>query len=91
MWTTIKQIGSQKASGPYGLTALFYKQFWPIVKKEVMDMVQNVFKTGFILNELNHTNIALIPNVENPDMVSFTNLAYFTMQFLSQDYLEDSF
>lgn len=70
VWDVVRQIDSQKAPGPDGLTALFYKQYWPIVKQDVTAMIQNVFRTGFLLNELNHTNIAFIPKVENPNLVS---------------------
>lgn len=65
VWKAVKQIGSRKASGLNGLTALFYKQYWPIVKQDVVDMVQNVFRSEFILSKLNHTNIALIPKVDS--------------------------
>lgn len=33
-------------------------------------MIQNVFRRGFLLREMNHTNIALIPKVENPNLVT---------------------
>lgn len=35
VWATVRQIGARKAPGPDGLSALFYKQFWPTVKTAV--------------------------------------------------------
>ena len=61
-------MGSHKALD--GLIALFYKKFWPIVEGDVVHMVQNVFRMGYILHELNHTNIDLIPKVDSPNLVS---------------------
>lgn len=61
MWEAVKQMGSRNALD--GLTALFYKKFWPIVEEDVVHMVQNVFRMRYILRELNHTNIALIPKL----------------------------
>lgn len=70
IWTAVKQIRTRKVPGPDGLTTLFYKQYWPIVKTEMVAMNQNVFRSGFLLSKLNHTNIALIPKLENPTWVS---------------------
>lgn len=41
------------------------------MKTEMIGMVQNVFRTGFLLKEINHTNITLIPKVENPTLVNY--------------------
>jgi hypothetical protein len=44
--------------------------------------VQNFFRSGFLLKELNHTHLALIPKIENPSKVShfrpisLSNFAY---------------
>lgn len=70
VWATVRQIGSRKATGPDGLSALFYKQFWLTVKTAAIEMVQNVFRTGFLLKEINHTNISLISKVDNPNLVN---------------------
>jgi hypothetical protein len=36
----------------------------------VVDSVQSFFRGGFMLKDFNHTNIALIPKVDNPFKVN---------------------
>lgn len=78
----ISSLGLNKAPGPNGMTGLFYKTYWNIVKHNVVDSVQSFFRGGFMLREFNQTNIALIPKVDNPSQVnhfrpiSLTNLNY---------------
>ncbi|XP_022014977.1 uncharacterized protein LOC110914496 [Helianthus annuus] len=52
----IFSIGIDKAPGPDGYTAAFFKSAWPIV--------------GNLLRELNHTNIVLIPKIPTPSAVT---------------------
>ncbi|XP_022024397.1 uncharacterized protein LOC110924709 [Helianthus annuus] len=59
-------IGSDKAPGPDGFTAGFFKGAWPIVGSEVTKAVIDFFNTGKLLRELNHTLIALIPKSSSP-------------------------
>ncbi|XP_059440565.1 uncharacterized protein LOC132173020 [Corylus avellana] len=82
IFLAISDLGLNKAPGPDGMTGLFYKSYWPIVKVSVVDSVQSFFRGGFILKEFNHTNIALIPKIDNPYLVhhfrpiSLTNFNY---------------
>ena len=75
-------LGLNKAPEPDGMTGLFYKSYWPIVKTSVISSIQSFFKGGFMLKEFNHTNIALIPKKDNPNLVhhfrpiSLTNFNY---------------
>ena len=75
-------LGLNKAPGPNGMTSLFYKSCWPIVKNSVISSVQSFFRGGFLLTKFNHTNIALIPKKDNPNLVhhfrpiSLTNFNY---------------
>nr|GEU89886.1 histidine kinase 3 [Tanacetum cinerariifolium] len=63
-------IESNKSSGPHGYTSEFFKKSWDVVGKEVCLVVQDFFKNGKLLGEINSTLIALIPKVVTPCNVS---------------------
>jgi hypothetical protein len=67
---TIFDMNSQKAPGPDGLPALFYKRYWNIVGPTVIAVVQNFFNSGKLLSELNNTLIVLIPKNKNPSSIN---------------------
>lgn len=66
----VKELGGAKSPGPDGLTASSYQKFWPTVSKSVCSMVKSFFHSGYLLKQLNHTFIALIPKTANPASVS---------------------
>lgn len=70
IFSAISELVLNKAPSPDGMTGLFYKSYCPIVKSSVVLSVQSFFRGGFMLKEFNHTNIALIPKVENPSLVN---------------------
>jgi hypothetical protein len=78
----ITDLGLNKAPSPDGMTWLFYKSYWPIVKVSVVVSIHYFFRGGFWLKEFNHTNIAFIPKIDKPDLVhhfrpiSLTNFNY---------------
>jgi hypothetical protein len=82
IYQTIISLGLNKAPGPDGMTGLFYKTYWNIVKYQVVASVQSFFRGGYMLKEFNHTNIALIPKIDNPSQmnhfrpISLTNFNY---------------
>jgi hypothetical protein len=82
IFLAITNLGLNKALGPDGMTCLFHNSYWPTVKSSVICSVQLFFRGGFMLKEFNHTNIALIPKVDNPSVVnhlrptSLTNFNY---------------
>ena len=47
------------------MSALFYKIYWNIIGGEVVEVVSSFFIRGFMLKELNHFFIALIPKKNN--------------------------
>ncbi|XP_021996985.1 uncharacterized protein LOC110894117 [Helianthus annuus] len=63
-------MGSDKAPGPDGYTAGFFKGAWPIIGSEVSNAVIDFFATGKLLRELNHTLIVLIPKIPSPSVVT---------------------
>ena len=75
-------FASSKSLGLDSMSATFYKSNWGIVSKEVIAMVQSFFASGFMLKEMNHTFITLIPKTPNPSTVhnfrpiSLCNISY---------------
>ena len=61
VFKALSSLGSSKAPGPDGFTALFYKKFWSTVKESVLACIGNFFKNDHLLQEQNHTFISLIP------------------------------
>ncbi|XP_048430549.1 uncharacterized protein LOC125472766 [Pyrus x bretschneideri] len=66
IWDAVKRIGALKAPGPNGIG----HECWDIIKDSVSVMVKEFFENCTILRLIDHTNIALIPKVENPEVVS---------------------
>lgn len=56
----LDSIGTDRASGPDGLSAPFYQQFWESIGSDVCSMIRRFFETGVMENGINHTNICLI-------------------------------
>ncbi|KAJ0615163.1 putative RNA-directed DNA polymerase [Helianthus annuus] len=63
-------MGSDKAPGPDGFTAGFFKGAWPVVGCEVTNAVRDFFIHGKLLRELNHTLIVLLPKSSSPSIVT---------------------
>jgi hypothetical protein len=61
VFQALASLGSSKAPGPDGFTALFYKKYGYLVKVEVLNCIWNFFKNNSLLRNLNHTFLALIP------------------------------
>lgn len=63
------QLGKDKAPGPDGFSGLFFQSCWEVVKDRLVPLVRDFFENGSSLDDINCTNIVLIPKVENPEMV----------------------
>jgi hypothetical protein len=61
IFSVLNSMGSTKAPGPDGFTALFYKKYWHIVKEVVLACIWDFFGNNRLLQDHNHTFIALIP------------------------------
>jgi hypothetical protein len=58
VWATIKQLPSDKAPGPDGLTGLFYKTCWSVIKGDIMAPMLAVWSRKFLnFNSLNSAYI----------------------------------
>jgi hypothetical protein len=66
IFETLVSIGSTKAPGLDGFTALFYQKYWSIIKEVVLNCVWDFFKKNHLLKERNHTFIGLIPKRLGP-------------------------
>ena len=55
------EMNSHKASGPDGFPSLFFKKYWDAVESQVISIVQSFFREGWLLRQMNHTFITLIP------------------------------
>lgn len=53
-----------KAPGPDGMTPAFFQKNCNVVGKEVVVMIKKFFETGVLLENINATNIVLIPKKE---------------------------
>ena len=49
VFQALKQMALLTALGPDGMSPSFYKSFWHIVGKDVMEVVLNVLNSGIIL------------------------------------------
>lgn len=58
-------IGYDKAPGPDGFTAAFFKNNWEIIKGDFLQVVHVFFKNGRLLKHFNHAAIALIPKTKH--------------------------
>nr|GFC61173.1 RNA-directed DNA polymerase, eukaryota, reverse transcriptase zinc-binding domain protein [Tanacetum cinerariifolium] len=59
----IWDCGSDKSLGPDGFTFAFYKEFWNVVKKDILAFVGYFFTNGIIPRGCNTSFITLIPKV----------------------------
>lgn len=71
-----------KSPGPDGMTPGFYQNFWHIVGKDIVEIIKRFSATGHIENQLQGTNIVLIPKKKNAKVmtdlrpISLCNVVY---------------
>ncbi|KAK3189545.1 hypothetical protein Dsin_029106 [Dipteronia sinensis] len=66
IWEVCFSLYPNKAPCPDGFNAHFFKITWDIVGEDVISAVQEFFRSGPLLKEINATILALIPKVPNP-------------------------
>ncbi|KAK9988042.1 hypothetical protein SO802_028281 [Lithocarpus litseifolius] len=66
----LKQLASLTALGPDGMSLVFYKSFWHIVREDVTTVVLKALNSSVVPDSLNSTFIALIPKIKHPKKVS---------------------
>ncbi|KAJ9557115.1 hypothetical protein OSB04_011729 [Centaurea solstitialis] len=63
-------IGNEKAPGPDGFSAKFFKATWNTIGKDVSIAIHNFFYRSHLVGELNHTLLCLLPKSPNASTVS---------------------
>ncbi|GAU35536.1 hypothetical protein TSUD_155670 [Trifolium subterraneum] len=66
----IRDCDSFKCPGPDGINIGFFKDFWELLKIEVLNFFADFHRNGKLTKGLNSTFIALIPKVDNPQRVA---------------------
>lgn len=84
IWAAVRSIGGSKSPELDGFTAIFYQKYWKTIQTKVIKMIQHFFVNGYMLKQMNHSFIALIPKVDNPDQVKqFRPIAFVTLVTIS--------
>ncbi|CAN1818799.1 Transposon TX1 uncharacterized 149 kDa protein [Linum perenne] len=63
-------MGPWKAPGPDGFPGKFFQSQWGLIGGDVCREVKEFFRSAIIPPEWNDTNIALIPRVQSPEIIS---------------------
>jgi hypothetical protein len=67
---------SNKAPGPDGFTANFFKASWSVVGDDVIKAIKNFFETSLLLKELNAIILSLVPKkLNSPVMGDYRPIA----------------
>ncbi|GKA71110.1 SPX and EXS domain-containing protein [Tanacetum coccineum] len=81
----IFSMGDNKAPGPDGYSAAFFKEVWDIITVDVIKAIKEFFTNEVLLKELNHTIIALIPKLT--DLVSLNQSVFVPERRISDNIL----
>ena len=68
--TTVWDCDNFKCPGPDGLSFSFIKDFWDILKIDVLHFLQEFHRNGRLSKGINSTFIALIPKVDSPQRLN---------------------
>lgn len=62
-------MNADGAPGPDGFGGFFFQKYWDIVGKDVVHAVNQFFRQGWLLPNMNSNNIVLIPKTDNADSI----------------------
>ncbi|KAA3481752.1 reverse transcriptase [Gossypium australe] len=72
VWLALKEMGPTKAPGSDGFPAIFFQKFWHLVGEEVTGFCLNILNGNRGAEQINVTEIVLIPKTTNPtSLVNF--------------------
>lgn len=75
-------IGPDRAPGVDGFTAAFYHQFWDLIGEDVCSMVRSFFETGEMNNDINQTQLCLIPKTsDSKHMADYRPISLCTVNY----------
>lgn len=63
-------IEDEKSPGPDGYGSAFFKKAWDVVGCDLVDAVDEFFRTGRLLKQWNHVFIALVPKYSHANTVT---------------------
>ncbi|KAK6151601.1 hypothetical protein DH2020_014236 [Rehmannia glutinosa] len=66
----LKYMHSLKSPGPDGMSPIFFKKYWHIIKGDVVSYILNFLNNHVVEPNINFTHIVLIPKTKNPDIIS---------------------
>ncbi|KAF7802766.1 ribonuclease H [Senna tora] len=64
--TALFQMNGSKATGPDGMSPMFFQHCWETVHDDVIRMANSFLSRGHILRSMNQTHITLIPKNDAP-------------------------
>ncbi|XP_071727353.1 uncharacterized protein [Rutidosis leptorrhynchoides] len=70
VWVAIKGCGSSKAPSPDGFNLRFHKNFWHLIKDELMGAIHDFWVSGKISNGCNASFITLVPKKSDPSALN---------------------
>lgn len=65
------QIGPHKAPGHDGFLDPFFQRNWRTIKVDVIQAVKRFFRDGVMTEEVNDTNVVVIPKVPHPKTLTY--------------------
>ncbi|KAL5538116.1 hypothetical protein UlMin_045998 [Ulmus minor] len=68
--TTVFQMAPTKSPRADGMSAIFYRKFWPIIGVEITAAYLGFVNGGHPLGSINETIITLLPKIKNPTRIT---------------------
>ena len=59
-------IKPESASGPDGMSALFFQKYWEVVGDDITKEIQSIFEAGNLPEDWNYTYLCLLPKIPEP-------------------------
>lgn len=70
IWATIQSYDGNRASETDGFNMSFFKEFWAMIKDDIMKVFMDFHEHGKLVKGLNASFIALIPKSPSPSSIS---------------------